>query len=99
MDRAQFFAKLAVLDEDRLKKVMWSLYWRGSAPMRERIEAQLDSDEHSRRQRQAQQPEDPAAVLDEVRDFVALARSGAYLAGDRRVSPKERSRGGSRSGG
>jgi hypothetical protein len=92
MDRDQFFAKLAVLDEDRLKKVLWSLYWRGSAPMRERIEAQLDPDEHSRQQRQAQQPADPAEVLDEVREFIALARSGAYLAGDRRVSPKERTR-------
>jgi hypothetical protein len=49
MDRDQFFAKLAVLDEDRLKKVLWNLYWRGSAPMRERIEAQLDPDENSSR--------------------------------------------------
>jgi hypothetical protein len=92
MDRDQFFAKLAVLDEDRLKKVLWNLYWRGSAPMRERIEAQLDPDENSRQQRREQQPADPAAVLDEVRDFVALARSGAYLGGDRRVSPRERTR-------
>src|SRR5207247_7233818 len=35
---------------------------------------------------------DSAWVRDEVRDFVALARSGAYLAGDRRVSPRERTR-------
>ena len=31
-------------------------------------------------------------VLDEVREFAELARAGAYLAGDRRVSPKERTR-------
>jgi hypothetical protein len=31
-------------------------------------------------------------VSEEVGQFVALARSGAYLAGDRRVSPKERTR-------
>lgn len=31
-------------------------------------------------------------MLDEVRDFVALARSGAYLMGDRRVPPRERTR-------
>lgn len=35
------------------------------------------------------QPDD---VLREVRDFVALARSCSYLSGDRRISPKERSR-------
>ena len=31
-------------------------------------------------------------MLSEVSEFVALARSGAYMAGDRRVSPRERSR-------
>jgi hypothetical protein len=31
-------------------------------------------------------------VREEVREFVALARAGSYLAGDRRVSPKERTR-------
>jgi hypothetical protein len=33
----------------------------------------------------------PAKVLKEVRSFTELARSGAYIAGDRRVSSKERS--------
>src|SRR5258706_14457549 len=37
-------------------------------------------------------PRDPDSVLFEVREFAELARAGAYLAGDRRVSPKERSR-------
>lgn len=91
MDRDQFYAKLTGLDDDRLKRILWNLYWRGSAPMRQRIETQLDPDEHTRQVRK-QQPADPAAVLDEVRDFVALARSGAYMAGDRRVSPRGRTR-------
>lgn len=91
MNRDEFFAKLATMDEDRLRKALWNLYWRGSAPMRERIEAQLDPDGHASRQR-TEETVDAAAVLDEVGDFVALARSGAYLAGDRRVSPRERTR-------
>lgn len=33
---------------------------------------------------------DPQAVLAEVRQFVELARTGSYIAGDRRVRPKER---------
>jgi len=92
MSREQFVDKLADFDEARLKKALWNLYWRGSAAMRERIEAQLDPEEHDRRKRSAKEPVDPAGVLDEVRDFVALARSGAYMAGDRRVSPRERTR-------
>ena len=92
MNREQFFGRLAGLDEERLKKALWSLYWRGSAAMRERIEAELDPDQPSRRQRAAEKPVDSEWVLSEVRDFVALARSGAYLAGDRRVSPRERTR-------
>jgi hypothetical protein len=38
MNRDEFYRKLAPLDEERLKKALWTLYWRGSAPMRERIE-------------------------------------------------------------
>jgi hypothetical protein len=92
MNREQFFGQVAALDEQRLKKALWSLYWRGSAAMRERIEAELDPDQHDRGRRPSRQPPDPHQVLEEVDEFVALARSGAYLAGDRRVSPRERSR-------
>jgi len=92
MNREQFFGRLATFDEQRLKKALWNLYWRGSVAMRERIEAELDSNQPGRRQRAAKEPVDPEWVLSEVRDFVALARSGAYMAGDRRVSPRERSR-------
>lgn len=92
MNREEFFAKLSPLDEDRLRKVLWNLYWRGSAPVRERIEAELDPAEQGRRKRAAAQPADPDWVRNEVREFAELARAGAYIAGDRRVSPKERTR-------
>lgn len=92
MNREEFFAKLAPFDEDGLRKVLWNLYWRGSAPLRERIEGELDPAEHDRRKRAATQLADPDRVLREVREFAELARAGAYIAGDRRVSPKERTR-------
>src|SRR5215510_1688363 len=92
MDREEFFGKLAPLDEERLRKALWNLYWRGSAGIRERIEAELDPDLRGRRQRPAKKSIDSDWVLCEVRDFVTLARSGAYMAGDRRVSRQERSR-------
>lgn len=93
MNREQFFGRLAGLDEQRLPKVLWTLYWRGSAALRARIEAELDAVEHGARARPtAEPPIDPQWVRQEVAEFVALACSGAYLAGDRRVSPKERTR-------
>ena len=76
MDREQFFARLGALDEERLKKALWNLYWRGTATFRQRIEAELDPD-GPRPRRQEPEPVDPEGTLDEVRDFVALARSGA----------------------
>ena len=92
MNREQFFGQLATLDEQRLKKALWNLYWRGSAATRERIEAEIDPDQHDRGKRPSNKPADPQQLLGEVGDFVALARSGAYMAGDRRVSPRERTR-------
>ena len=92
MNRDEFFAKLAGLDEDRIKKALWNLYWRGPAQLRERIESELDPAQDAVRKRAAAEPPDPGIVLWEVRDFAELARAGAYLAGDRRVSPKERTR-------
>jgi hypothetical protein len=92
MNREQFFGQLATLDEQRLKKALWNLYWRGSAATRERIEAEIDPDQHDRGKRPSKEPADPHQLLGEVGDFAARARSGAYLAGDRRVSPRERTR-------
>lgn len=92
MNRDEFHAKIAGFDAEQLSKILWTLYWRGSAPMRERIEAQLDPATHARQQRQKAAPPSATEVRREVVEFAALARSGAYLAGDRRVSPKERTR-------
>jgi hypothetical protein len=92
MNRDQFFAKLAPLDEQRLRKALWTLYWRGSAATRERIEAELEPEPRDRPKRAPVAPVDPQWVLGEVREFIELARSGAYMGGDRRVSPKERPR-------
>lgn len=44
------------------------------------------------RVRNAKSTPDAHAVLSEISEFAALARSGSYLAGDRRVSRQERSR-------
>jgi hypothetical protein len=92
MNREQFFRVMSGLDEDRLRKALWNLYWRGTADVRERVEVELASDGRGRPPRPAKAPVDPETVRYEVDDFVSLARSGAYLGGDRRVSPRERSR-------
>lgn len=91
LNRDEFYARLAVLNEEQLKKALWTLYWRGAAPVRQRIEAEISPLPAARRPG-APDPPDPARVLERVRSFTELARSGAYIAGDRRVSPKERSR-------
>ena len=79
MNRDEFFAKLSPLGEDGVAKVLWNLYWRGSAALRERIEAELDPAERERRRRQAAAPADPDLVLCEVSEFAELARAGAYI--------------------
>ena len=92
MSRDEFFAATAGLDRDRLRQVLWQLYWRGPATVRGRIEAGLGPEDAGPRTTHALTAVDPGAVLAQVRDFVTLARAGAYLAGNRRVSPKERTR-------
>jgi hypothetical protein len=92
LNREEFYAQLAALDEERLKKALWNLYWRAAAPVRERVEAEISPLPAARRPGTKAEPPDPEQVLEQVRSFTALARSGAYIAGDRRVSPKERSR-------
>lgn len=90
MNRDQFFTKLAPLGEEQLRKALWNLYWRGSKAVRERIESELEPPEARRRPRAPVAPPDPVTVLRQVEELVELARSGAYLGGDRRVSPKRR---------
>ena len=81
MNREQFFRTVSALDEDRLRKALWNLYWRGTADVRERIEVELASDGHGRPPRPAKEPPDPETVRWEVDDFVSLVRSGAYIGG------------------
>src|SRR5258707_1954309 len=92
MNREEFLAKLAPFDEDGLRRALWNLCWQGSAALRERIEGELDPAEQDRRRRAAMQLPDPEWVLREVEEFAELARAGACIAGDRRVSPQERTR-------
>jgi hypothetical protein len=86
MDRDEFYTLLAGRDEAALKKTLWTLYWKGARPVRERIEGLLGVVPPEA------PPIDPQFVLRDVKYFAALVRSGAYLGGDRRVSPKERTR-------
>lgn len=92
LNRDQFFDKLAKMEEKDLQKALWTLYWRGAAPLRERIEAIIDPQRREEPDRAAKSPPDPELLLGEVTQFATLARSGSYLAGDRRVSRQERSR-------
>src|ERR1700760_3500195 len=91
MNRDEFYSAMGPSDDARLRKILWTLYWRGNAQLRERIEDELRSPEQPRVKPKKELP-DPAAVLDEVTTFVGLARDGAYMAGDRRVHHTERSR-------
>lgn len=92
MNRAEFFDKLASLDEQQLKTALWNLYWRGAAPMRERIETEIQPVLPGGAKRPTKTPIDARLVGEEVSRFAELARSGAYLAGDRRVTPRQRTR-------
>jgi hypothetical protein len=91
MNRDEFYAAMAPHDDARLRKALWNLYWRGNAQLRERIEDELRPPEQPK-VRPKNEPPDPVAVLAEVTTFVNLARSGAYMAGDRRVHHTERSK-------
>lgn len=92
LNRDEFFDKLSGLGEAELKKALWTLYWRGSAASRDRIDAAIDPPAKQTVTPSMQAAPDPELVLGEVTEFASLARKGAYLAGDRRVSPKERTR-------
>jgi hypothetical protein len=90
MNREQFYDRVSGLDAEQLRKALWTVYWRGSAQTRERIEDALSPPDEPKRK--AEDPPDPDQVLDEVTEFVSLARSGAYMYGDRRVSRAQRSK-------
>ncbi|MFT3971188.1 MAG: hypothetical protein QM695_13165 [Micropruina sp.] len=91
LSREQFFRTLAALDETALRKALWTLYWRGSASVQQRILAIIDPATEPTKRNGANRV-DAESLLAEVREFTTLARNGAYLAGDRRVTPKQRTR-------
>ncbi len=91
MNRDEFYAAMAANDDARLRKVLWTLYWRGTAQLRERIEDELRPPDRPKVIAK-KEPPDPDAILAKVTTFVELAEAGAYMAGDRRVHHTERSK-------
>ena len=91
MNRDEFYAAMARHDDARLRKILWTVYWRGNGQVRERIEDELRPQDLPKMKPKKDLP-DPVGVLDEVVTFVELARDGAYMAGDRRVHHTERSK-------
>ena len=41
MNRDEFYAAMTPHDDVRLRKILWTVYWRGNAQLRERIEDEL----------------------------------------------------------
>ena len=91
MNRDEFYAAIAPHDDARLRKILWAVYWRGNAQLRERIEDELRPQDQPKVKPKKELP-DPVGVLDEVMTFTELAKDGAYMAGDRRVHHTERSK-------
>lgn len=91
MNREQFTAATAGLGEPELRRALWTVYWRGTAAVRERIEEIITSDAGGTTRRAVPAAPDPDEVLAAVQEFTGLVRSGAYLVGNRAVRPKERS--------
>jgi len=91
LDRDQFFDKLAGMDESDLRNALWTLYWRGAAPVRQRIEAIIDPGAKQVANRDVPSSVDPRAVLDEVTKLASGA-VGRLPRCDRRVSPQQRTR-------
>jgi len=90
MNREEFYAQISPLDAEQLRKVLWTAYWRGGVQARERIEDALTPEAPPKRK--AVDKREPDEVLAEVTEFVALARDGAYMYGDRRVTRAQRSK-------
>src|SRR6185312_15212313 len=84
MKREQFFRVVSELEEDRLRKALWNLYWRGTANVRERIEVELASDGRGRPPRSAKTPVEPQMVRWE-------SRYGWTRCGEGSVAAKETS--------
>lgn len=91
MNRLELFEKLGPLSAERLREIVWTIYWRGSVDVRERIEDTLAPPSPKPKPRR-DVAIDSRALLAEVEHFVALARSGAYIGGTREVHRTERSK-------
>lgn len=89
MPKDEFYAKITPLDACHLRKILWELYWRGGKELRTRIEGLLNPERSKKRGVKLPSGE---VLLEDVRDFAALARSGAYMGGTREVSRNERSK-------
>src|SRR2546425_12871884 len=89
MDRHRFHEELAPLGNEALKKVLWNLYWRGSAAMRERIEAELAPAEAKKPVARPKLEIDAAMVHREGGQVAELAPAGAYPGGGPRGSPRQ----------
>ena len=96
MNRDQFYSAMAPNDDARLRKILWTLYWRGNALLRERIEDELRSPEQPKVKPTKELP-DPDTVLDKVTAFVKLAKDDAYMAGTAGCITPSGPSGGSRS--
>jgi hypothetical protein len=88
LGKGEFYDLVAGMDDEALKKILWTVYWRGAGPVRDRIAELLGVASEP----VAPSQPDPVAVLQDVEEFVALARAGAYIGGDRRVTPAQRTR-------
>jgi hypothetical protein len=84
MNREQFAAATAGLGEADLRKALWTVYWRGTAAVRERIEDILAPAPAGSGRGTAPPAPDPDEVLQAVQEFTALVRSGAYIGQSRR---------------
>ena len=89
LSKEEFGQLLAGRDADELRKMLWELYVRGSAELRRKIEV-VAVPREKRPAKAGPPPIDGADHLATVRDFVRLARAGAYMGCDRHVSRSDR---------
>lgn len=57
MNRDEFYTAMAPCDDARLRKLLWTLYWRGNVQLRERIEDELRPPEQPKVKRGKERPD------------------------------------------
>ena len=77
-NRDEFYAAIALHDDVRIRKILWTVYWRGNAQLRERIEDELRPQDQPK-VKPKKELRDPIGVLAEMTTFVQLAKDGAYM--------------------